>query len=289
MRGLISRIFGFVAAVKFPRVLQTFINEKYVSGFKIDMSEFKQPKEYESLTALFTRELQRPRDFDVSPQVFISPSDGTCLERGVSKELKAISVKGHEYGIAELLGDSMDRSERDAELEYVNIYLSPRDYHRIHMPCAGRLRQMVYVPGDLFSVSPATAAAIPGLFARNERVVCVFDAPWGPWVLVLVGAAIVGSMATVWHGTVNPPRPGHIQRWDYPAHEGGGSAQAAAESADANRKATENAVFLDRGAEMGRFMLGSTVVMLFPAGAPRLTTAWQPGQSVRMGEPMSQA
>jgi len=107
MRGLISRIFGFVAAVRFPRFLQTFINEKYVSGFKIDMSEFKEPKEYESLTALFTRELQRPRNFDVSPQAFISPSDGTCLERGVSKELKAISVKGHEYGIAELLGDIM--------------------------------------------------------------------------------------------------------------------------------------------------------------------------------------
>ena len=96
-------------------------------------------------------------------------------------------------------------------------------------------------------------------------------------------------MATVWHGTVNPPRPGHIQRWDYPAHEGADGAQAAAAPTDANRKATENAVFLDRGAEMGRFMLGSTVVMLFPAGAPRLTTAWQPGQSVRMGEPMSQA
>ena len=173
--------------------------------------------------------------------------------------------------------------------QFATIYLSPRDYHRIHMPCAGRLRQMVYVPGDLFSVSPATAAAIPGLFARNERVVCVFDAPWGPWVLVLVGAAIVGSMATVWHGTVNPPRPGHIQRWDYPAHEGADGAQAAAAPTDANRKATENGVFLDRGAEMGRFMLGSTVVMLFPAGAPRLTTAWQPGQSVRMGEPMSQA
>ena len=135
MRGLISRIFGFVAAVKFPRVLQTFINEKYVSGFKIDMSEFKQPNEYENLTTLFTHKLQRPRDFDVSPQAFISPSDGTCLELGVSKELKAISVKGHEYGIAELLSDSMDHRERDTKLEYVNIYLSPRDYHRYHVPC----------------------------------------------------------------------------------------------------------------------------------------------------------
>ena len=149
MRGLISRIFGFVAAVRFPRVLQTFINEKYVSGFKIDMSEFKQPREYESLTALFTRELQRPRNFDVSPQAFISPSDGTCLELGVSRELKAISVKGHEYGIAELLGDSMDRSERDAELEYVNIYLSPRDYHRYHAPCDMRILSALYVPGEL--------------------------------------------------------------------------------------------------------------------------------------------
>ena len=125
MRGLISRIFGFVAAVRFPRYLQTFINEKYVSGFKIDMSEFKEPKEYESLTALFTRELQRPRDFDVSPQAFISPSDGTCLERGVSKELKAISVKGHEYGIAELLGDSMERRARVRKYLPESARLSP--------------------------------------------------------------------------------------------------------------------------------------------------------------------
>jgi len=163
MRGLISRIFGFVAAVRFPRFLQTFINEKYVSGFKIDMSEFKQPGEYESLTALFTRELQRPRDFDVSPQAFISPSDGTCLELGVSKELKAISVKGHEYGIAELLGDSMERRERDAELEYVNIYLSPRDYHRYHAPCDMRIVSALYVPGELYSVAVSALLKVPNL------------------------------------------------------------------------------------------------------------------------------
>ena len=174
MRGLISRIFGFVAAVKFPRFLQTFINEKYVSGFKIDMSEFKQPKEYESLTALFTRELQRPRDFDVSPQVFISPSDGTCLERGVSKELKAISVKGHEY---------------------VHIYLSPRDYHRYHAPCDMRILSALYVPGELYSVAVSALLKVPNLYAKNERVVlkCKLASGKKMW-LVFVGALNVGKM-----------------------------------------------------------------------------------------------
>ena len=165
MRGLISRIFGFVAAVRFPRFLQTFINEKYVSGFKIDMSEFKEPKEYESLTALFTRELQRPRNFDVSPQAFISPSDGTCLERGVSRELKAISVKG------------------------------PRDYHRYHAPCDMRILSALYVPGELYSVAVSALLKVPNLYAKNERVVlkCKLASGKKMW-LVFVGALNVGKM-----------------------------------------------------------------------------------------------
>ena len=152
---------------------------------------------------------------------------------------------------------------------FATIYLSPRDYHRIHMPCAGKLRRMIYVPGDLFSVNPTTARGVPGLFARNERVVCVFDSAHGPFVLVLVGATIVGSMATVWHGLVNPPRPGHINSWDYTGAE---------------------AVELAQGAEMGRFQLGSTVVMLFPQDA-RVTfnPQWQPAAPVQLGQIMANA
>ena len=245
MRGVISRIFGFVAAVRFPRVLQTFINEKYVSGFKIDMSEFKQPKEYESLTALFTRELQRPRDFDVSPQAFISPSDGTCLERGVSKELKAISVKGHEYGIAELLGDSMDRSERDAELEYVNIYLSPRDYHRYHAPCDMRILSALYVPGELYSVAVSALLKVPNLYAKNERVVlkCELGSGKKMW-LVFVGALNVGKMKFDFDARIQTNAcAGNVALYGY-----------------------EN-LSAKKGEQLGMFELGSTILILSEQGA----------------------
>jgi phosphatidylserine decarboxylase len=146
------------------------------------------------------------------------------------------------------------------------LYLSPKDYHRIHMPSAGMLKQMIYVPGELFSVNPTTARGVPGLFARNERVVCVFDTPHGPFVHVLVGATIVGSIATVWHGVVNPPRLPRVTTWNYPTG-----------------KHT-----LAQGAEMGRFLLGSTVVMLWPKMGLKFNPSWQPGGSIRMGESMAQ-
>ena len=149
---------------------------------------------------------------------------------------------------------------------FATLYLSPRDYHRIHMPCDGKLLRMIYVPGELFSVNPATARGVPGLFARNERVVCVFEsASHGPFVLALVGATIVGSMATVWHGLVNPPRPGMPREWRY----------------------DDRSITLRRGDEMGRFLLGSTVVMLFPKAALRFNPAWAPTRPIRLGEAMA--
>jgi len=260
MRGLISRIFGFVAAVRFPRFLQTFINEKYVSGFKIDMSEFKEPKEYESLTALFTRELQRPRNFDVSPQAFISPSDGTCLERGVSKELKAISVKGHEYGIAELLGDSMDRSERDAELEYVNIYLSPRDYHRYHAPCDMRILSALYVPGELYSVAVSALLKVPNLYAKNERVVLKCELASGKkmW-LVFVGALNVGKIKFDFDARIQTNAcAGNVALYEY-----------------------EN-LSAKKGEQLGMFELGSTILILSEQGAVKFDLAAE--QKLKYGD-----
>ena len=260
MRGLISRIFGFVASVKFPMFLQTFINEKYVSGFKIDMSEFKEPKEYESLTALFTRELQRPRDFDVSPQAFISPSDGTCLELGVSKELKAISVKGHEYGIAELLGDSMDRSERDAELEYVNIYLSPRDYHRYHAPCDMRILSALYVPGELYSVAVSALLKVPNLYAKNERVVlkCELGSGKKMW-LVFVGALNVGKMKFDFDARIQTNTcAGNVALYEY-----------------------EN-LSVKKGEQLGMFELGSTILILSEQGAVKFDLAAE--QKLKYGD-----
>jgi len=154
---------------------------------------------------------------------------------------------------------------------FATLYLSPRDYHRIHMPCRGRLKRMIHVPGPLFSVNPTTARGVPGLFARNERVVCVFEGALHgrtfDFVLVLVGATIVGSMATVWHGVVNPPRCGEVRQWRY---EG-------------------QAIDLQAGGEMGRFLLGSTVVMLFPKNLLRFNPDWAPARAIRMGEPMAHA
>jgi phosphatidylserine decarboxylase len=151
-----------------------------------------------------------------------------------------------------------------ADGSFATLYLSPRDYHRIHMPCAGRLRRMIHVPGELFSVNPTTARGVPGLFARNERVVCVFDGDFGPFVLVLVGATIVGSMATVWHGVVNPPRSRTVREWRY----------------------DDKKITLNKGEEMGRFLLGSTVVMLFPHNTLSFNPEWSPARAICMGEAM---
>ncbi|HZE91931.1 MAG TPA: archaetidylserine decarboxylase, partial [Rhizobacter sp.] len=153
---------------------------------------------------------------------------------------------------------------------FATLYLSPRDYHRVHMPCDGRLLRMIHVPGHLFSVNPLTARGVPGLFARNERVVCVFGSARGPFAMVLVGATIVGSMATVWHGVVNPPRMKRPREWRY----------------------ADQGIALKQGAEMGRFLLGSTVVMLFPPATPRgafqFSADWAPERTVRLGEHMAE-
>ena len=175
--------------------------------------------------------------------------------------------------MAALLGGPSHGSTQDLCLNnrfhngrFATVYLSPKDYHRIHMPCHGVLERMVYVPGKLFSVNPATAQTVPGLFARNERVVCHFATAHGPLVMVLVGATIVGSMATVWHGVVNPPRRAQITEWTYPSTP---------------------PVSLEQGEEMGRFLLGSTVIVLWPEGAAELDAGLKPGHAVRMGQALA--
>ena len=175
-------------------------------------------------------------------------------------------AKGHRYSTRALVGGDAELASQFQDGAFATIYLSPRDYHRIHMPHAGELRRMIHVPGDLYSVNPQTAAGVPGLFARNERVVCVFETEQQrPFVLVLVGATIVGSMATTWHGVVNPPRSGQVREWQYEPGQH----------------------VLAQGQEMGRFLLGSTVVMLWPRDTVRLTD-WQPVQSVRLGQAMGE-
>lgn len=242
---------------------------RFVARYGVDMSEAAEPDltRYLTFNDFFTRAL-KPGARPLAQADFVCPVDGRISQLGAIDGEQLLQAKGHVYSTTVLLGGDVTEAARYRDGSFATIYLSPRDYHRIHMPCAGRLRSMVYVPGDLFSVNPTTARGVPGLFARNERVVCLFDGAHGPFALVLVGATIVGSMATVWHGVVNPPRARHIRRWDYTAQQ--------------------PSIELQAGDEMGRFLLGSTVVLLFPKDTLRFAPDWAPSRPVRLGEAMGQ-
>jgi phosphatidylserine decarboxylase len=240
----------------------------FVGRYGVDMAEAAEPDvaAYASFNEFFTRAL-KPGARPLAQADLICPVDGAISQFGAIEGGDQIfQAKGHSYSTQALVGGDAELARRFENGHFATLYLSPRDYHRIHMPCAGQQRRMMYVPGDLFSVNPTTARGVPGLFARNERVVCVFDTAAGPLVLVLVGATIVGSMATVWHGVVNAQRSGQLTQWSY---------DGAAHS-------------LLQGQEMGRFLLGSTVVMLFPKGPLQFNPAWQPGAAIRLGEVMAE-
>jgi phosphatidylserine decarboxylase len=242
---------------------------RFVARYRVDMAEAADPRieSYPTFNAFFTRAL-KPGARPLAEADWVCPVDGAISQFGRIERDRVFQAKGHAYTTRALLGGDAALAARFDEGWFATLYLSPRDYHRIHMPCAGRLRRMVHVPGRLYSVNPATARALPGLFARNERIVCLFETGHGPFVLVLVGATIVGSMATVWHGVVNASRPATVRAWDYD------------EAAP---------IALAQGEEMGRFLLGSTVVMLWPAGPMRFEPAWSPGRSIRLGEAMAMA
>ena len=237
----------------------------FVKRYNVNMAEAADPDvaSYATFNAFFTRALKdgaRP----LANAPLICPVDGAISQFGPMQKDQIFQAKGHHYSSTALVGGDAALAARFDDGSFATLYLSPRDYHRIHMPCDGRLSRMIYVPGELFSVNPTTARGVPGLFARNERVVCVFESARGPFVLVLVGATIVGSMATVWHGVVNPPRAGELREWRY-----------------------EMDITLKQGDEMGRFLLGSTVVMLFPKGPLAFNPAWAPGRAIQLGEAMA--
>ena len=245
--------------------LTQFAIRKFVAKYAVNMAEALHPDvtRYASFNDFFTRALQ-PGARPLAQAAYVCPVDGAISQFGSIEGEQIFQAKGHCYTARALLGGDAALAAHFDGGQFATIYLSPRDYHRIHMPCDGTLRRMIYVPGDLFSVNPATALAVPGLFARNERVVCVFDTARGPLVMTLVGATIVGSMATVWHGVVNPPRSSDVREWAYAAGE----------------------VQLKQGDEMGRFLLGSTVVLLWPRETLRFNAAWKPALGVRLGEIM---
>ncbi len=263
----LTRFAGLMAQSRAGRLTQAQIRW-FVRRYGVDMSEAAQPDPaaYACFNDFFTRAL-RPDARPLAQADWVCPVDGAVSQLGRIEGDQIFQAKGHHYSTQGLLGGDAELARSFADGEFATIYLSPRDYHRIHMPCAGGLRRMSHVPGELFSVNPQTAAGVPGLFARNERVVCLFEMADGrPMALVLVGATIVGSMATVWHGVVNPPRPGQVRHWDYAPGQHD----------------------LAQGAEMGRFLLGSTVVLLWPRGTVRLNADWQAGTPVRMGQAMGQ-
>ena len=242
--------------------------ELFIRRYGVDMhdAELESPADYATFNDFFTRALKanaRP----LAHTAWISPVDGRVSQLGRITGDRIFQAKGHDYSLLALLGGDAATAQMFKNGSFATIYLSPRDYHRIHMPCAGTLRRMVYLPGDLYSVNPLTAENVPGLFARNERLVCLFDTPGGPMAVVLVGATIVGGMATVWHGVVNPPRPGVVREWRYDG---------------------ENSVLLKKSEEMGRFLLGSTVVLLWPKNTLEFDPSWSPAKAVRLGEALGQ-
>ena len=256
---------GGIVASSEKEALTRYIIRKFIKRYRINMADAAEPNPaaYTSFNDFFTRAL-KPGIRPLAQADYVSPVDGAVSQLGAIQRDQIFQAKAHRYSTRALLGGDADLAAQFQDGHFATIYLSPRDYHRIHMPCDGELRRMVYVPGTLFSVNPTTARGVPGLFARNERVVCVFDCAHGPLVLVLVGATIVGSMATVWHGVVNAQRSGRMQEWHY----------------------QPGSVCLRQGEEMGRFQLGSTIVALFPKATLHFASQWEPARAVRLGESM---
>ncbi|MDR3391625.1 MAG: archaetidylserine decarboxylase [Sulfuriferula sp.] len=257
---------GLMANSRHPWLSQYLIRW-FLGRYDVNMAEAANPDitSYASYNEFFTRALRS----DVRPLAavdFVSPVDGAISQFGGIEQDQIFQAKGHHYSTTALVGGDRALAAQFENGLFATLYLSPKDYHRVHMPCDGRLLRMIYIPGSLYSVNPVTARGVPRLFARNERVVCVFESSRGPFVLTLVGATIVGSMATVWHGVVNPPRTGDVREWRY----------------------DDRHIALKKGEEMGRFLLGSTVVMLFPKDTLQFNPAWAPERPVRMGEAMGQ-
>jgi len=264
-KKLLTVLAGQFASARLGGLTQWTIR-RFVAHYKVDMQEAADPRieSYASFNDFFTRPL-KPGARPIAAAPFVCPVDAAISQFGPIERDQLFQAKGHSYSTRALVGGDQALAHRFEHGHFATLYLAPKDYHRIHMPCDGRLKRMIYVPGDLFSVNPLTARHVPSLFARNERVVCEFECAHGPMVLVLVGATIVGSMATVWHGIVNPPRTRDVREWRYEDRD----------------------ITLAKGEEMGRFLLGSTVVMLFPKNILTFTPDWAPTRPVRLGEAMA--
>ena len=265
----ISRLVGKLAAAEAGWLTTKAINS-FIKAYNINMAEAKltQATDFKSFNDFFTRELaEGARTINTDPNALCYPVDGAISQQGDIVEGQLIQAKGFDYSLTTLLGGDEKTAMPFQGGKFSCIYLAPKDYHRIHMPIAATLREMIYVPGELFSVNPLTAQNVPDLFARNERVVAIFDTDMGELAMVLVGATIVASIETTWAGTITPPAGKDIFRWQYP-------------------KNGTDAITFAKGDEMGRFKLGSTVVSTF---APKMINDFTPGAGpgtvTRLGEP----
>jgi phosphatidylserine decarboxylase len=261
LTSLAGRIAGAKGGSLTTRLVRWFIKRYGVNMTEVADADIAS---YKSFNDFFTRPLRmgaRP----LARADFICPVDGAISQFGDIDDHHILQAKGHRFTVTDLVGGDMQLAAKFRHGGFANLYLSPSDYHRVHMPCDGILTRMIYVPGALFSVNPATARRVPNLFARNERVVCVFESPaHGTFAMVLVGATIVGSIATTWHGVVNAKRTNTPSDWTYPDHR----------------------LCLKQGEEMGRFLLGSTIVMLFRRTGIVFNKEWAPERSVQLGEMM---
>ncbi|MEJ6121922.1 archaetidylserine decarboxylase [Vibrio sp. 2-Bac 85] len=263
-KHLVTLLAGKLANAKMGK-FTTFLITKFIKQFKIDMSEAKysEAADFETFNDFFTRELKAGlRPIIEGDNNLATPVDGCVSQQGDIKAGRIFQAKGHDFSLRELLGGRDDVAAPFDEGIFSTVYLAPKDYHRIHMPITGKLEQMIFIPGDLFSVNPLTAQNVPNLFARNERAVAIFSTAIGPMAMVLVGATIVGSIETVWEGTLTPQKNKEIQYWDYQDQE----------------------IILQKGAEMGRFKLGSTIVALFPKDSIEFSDALAPSSVTRLGE-----
>jgi phosphatidylserine decarboxylase len=267
----ITRLAGLFASAKLGG-LTTAIIRLFIKQYKIDMGEalHSDPAHYATFNDFFVRELKEgARPITADPAIIVHPADACVSQFGDIEDGQIIQAKGHSFSAKALLGGDESLTQAFDQGSFATLYLSPRDYHRVHMPCDGVLRQMIYVPGDLFSVNPLTAENIPELFARNERVVCIFDTEFGPMAQVLVGATIVGSIELTWAGTITPPRGNTVYRWDYPA-------------------TGSSSIVFQKGQEMGRFKLGSTVINLFAKDKITFSDSIVHGESTVLGTAYAQ-
>ena len=261
----LTQLAGWFAQQKWGAVTH-FVIKVFAKKYNVDMSEAKKENfsDYESFNQFFIRELKDDaRKINENPTALCLPADGRVSQIGHIDDERLLQAKGHFFSLSDLLAGDEELVNTFKNGEFATIYLSPRDYHRVHMPCDATLRKMIYVPGDLFSVNPFLAEHVPNLFAHNERVICVFDTAFGPMVQILVGATITASMSTVWAGVINPPRTGEVKVWTYQG---------------------DSAIKLTKGQEMGAFQLGSTVINLFPANSVTLAEHLEVDVPVRMGE-----